>query len=224
MWSILILRINFLLLIALTFPAVSFSAECRLDVDSSAPVVRGREQLSSVCAINADGGVRNLQLAFNMDRSEIYLKLAKKRTILEKIGAALDPRLIGSVDRIRFLPTALQAYRSQGVVLFVSSRRSVAGNGGGQCGSGSEDYLNALDVNGGPPRVLTRVLIGSCLDNVELSDASNFEAFKSFWVDDGVLAMQFLSYDDRCEEKLTAKLDIAARRLRFFPSRHGLDN
>ena len=83
----------------------------------------------------------------------------------------------------------------------------------------TEDFLNILDANKKPAKVLARLLIGSCLDNVELSDSSEFGAYKSFWVDGGVLAMQFLSYGDRCEERLMAKLDVASKRLRFFPSR-----
>ena len=211
--------IDLVVIFFVLFSCKSYSAQCSLNADSSTPFVKGREQLSSACIIDPVGGYKEIQLVFDLRRSVLYLKSGRERVVLENIGGDFDPSLIGVESRLRFLPPALQPYRSQGLLLFVSSRRSVAGTGGGQCGAGAEDFLNILDANKKPAKVLARLLIGSCLDNVELIDSSEFGAYKSFWVDGGVLAMQFLSYDDRCEERLMAKLDVASKRLRFFPSR-----
>lgn len=201
------------------FASRAYSGGCDLNVDQTDPVVRKKEQVSRICNLDAAGNQVQLQIEFDFINSNVYLKSGPERQLLEKIGPELDPRLIEGVSHIRFLPVNLQAYRSQGILLYTTSRRSVRGDGGGQCGAGAEDYLNALDVNRRPARVVARVLIGSCRENIELRDVSNFGEFKSFWLDDGDLAMQFLFYDDRCQERLLAKLDVASRRLRFYESR-----
>lgn len=81
-----------------------------------------------------------------------------------------------------------------------------------------EEYLNVLDFNAEPARVRAKFLSGSCVDDVELVDASDFEDFNSFWLEEGKLGMNFLSYDGRCEDRLAAVLESDIRKSRFFPS------
>lgn len=195
------------------------ASKCDPASDISVAKVAGSEQVSSICLVGADGTPREVRLTFDLNMAQLFLEVKGKKRLLEATGRQHNPALVGASRHIRFLPNRLQAYRSQGYVLFVSSRRSVSGSGGGQCGSGVEDYLNVLDFNTEPARVRAKFLIGSCVDDVELVDATNFEDFKSFWVEEGMLGMDFLSYDGRCEDRLAAVLESDFRKLRFIPSR-----
>lgn len=219
MLSISSLIIRFTAAYFLTFAMSAHAAKCDLGVDVSAPKLSRFEQISNICVVDANGELSEVQLGFDLRNVRLFLKAHGKRLLLEDIGRDFDPAKVGALGHVRFLPTRLQAYLSQGYLLFVSSRRSAGGDGGGQCGSGVEDYLNVLDVNVTPVRVKARFLIGSCIDDVDLVDVDKFEDFKSFWVADGLLNMQFLSYDARCEDKLRAVLDSDFRKLRFVGSR-----
>lgn len=194
------------------------ASKCDPASDISVPKMSGSEQVSSICLVGADGAPREVRLTFDLKLAHLFLEVKGKKRLLEATGRERNPALVGASRHIRFLPNRLQTYRSQGYVLFVSSRRSVSGDGSGQCGSGVEDYLNVLDFNAEPARVRAKFLIGSCIDDVELVDASNFEDFRSFWVEEGMLGMEFLSYDGRCEDRLAAVLEGDFRKLRFVPS------
>lgn len=209
-------------LIATFFLALTTSVQatkCDLSVDDSAPKSSNLEQTSNICVIDTNGALREVQLSYYFNHVKLLLKNNGKKLLLEDIGKEFDPTQVGAASHIRFLPARLQAYRSQGYLLFTSSRRSASGAGGGQCGSGVEDYLNVLDINIAPARVKARFLIGSCIDGIELVALDKFEDFNSFWVADGRLHMQFLSYDARCEDRLGAFLDSDFRKLRFVTSR-----
>jgi len=205
--------------VCLAFAMAAHARTCDPASDISGAKGSGTEQVSSMCLVGADGTPREVRLTFDLKLAQLFLEVKGKKRLLEATGRQSNPALVGASRHIRFLPNRLQAYISQGYVLFVSSRRSVSGSRGGHCGAGIEDYLNVLDFNAEPARVKAKFLIGSCVDDIELVDASNFEEFKSFWVEEGMLGMDFLSYDGRCEDRLAAVLESDFRKLRFVPSR-----
>jgi hypothetical protein len=201
------------------FSAKVHAHSCDKELDRTSPRAKGLEQISTICALGPGGVVSEIELVFEFSRSRLYLKSNSKTHLVERVGRKFDPRLVGSMDRIRFIPLRLQAYRSQGKLLFISSRRSVGGGGEGHCGSGSEDYLSVVDLNSRSPRIINRFLIGSCLNGVELLDSDPYGEFNSFWVENGALGMQFLIYEGRGDDKLAAYLDNDFGRLRFGESR-----
>lgn len=156
------------------------------------------------------------KLMLEANRGVLYVEAAGRRHVVERMGRQYHPALVGTDDRVRFLPLSLQAYAGQGKWLFVSSRRSSGGNGGGQCGSGSEDFLNVLDVNRKVPLVVGRVAIGSCLDGIELQDIAEYGDFRSFQVENGLLHIGFLFYRGRNEDHPAAFLGPDFGPLRFI--------
>lgn len=195
------------------------ATKCDLNSDNSAPKSSNSEQTSNMCAIDTRGNLREVQLIFDLKKVKLHLKNNATKLLLEDIGKDSNPAQVGAGGHIRFLPPRLQAYRNHGYLLFISSRRSTHGSGSGQCGSGTEDYLNVLDINAALTRIKARYLIGSCIDDIEVADFDQFREFKSFWVENEQLNIQFLNYDARCEDKLRAVLDSDFRKLRFTTSR-----
>lgn len=114
--------------------------------------------------------VRPVEMRYNAVRRTIVVKRDRTQTIIAKIEKGYTPELIGSVDYIRFLPCEVQPYASRGIVLLNIAERSTAGDGRGQCGSGEELFLSAVDVSRSPARRLGRVLVHSCRHPVILRD------------------------------------------------------
>lgn len=92
--------------------------------------------------------------------------------ILEKIPKRFDPELVGTDTLIGFLPPSLQIYEKRNIVLYISSIRTSGGNGGGQCGSGSEIFLNVLDLSRTRPQMIARHLIESCEKSISIRNSS----------------------------------------------------
>lgn len=206
-----------LCLLCVACPPVFAVESCDPHVDISLPIKLNRAQSSSIC-VGAGNGQRTKKLALILEakRGELYVASAGRRYLVERIGRQYHPSLVGTEDRVRFLPLRLQAYAGQGKWLFVSSRRSSGGNGGGQCGSGSEDFLNVLDVTRKVPLVVGRVAIGSCLDGIELQDTAEYGDLRSFQVEDGQLHIDFLFYRGRNEDHPAAVLGPDFGPLRFI--------
>jgi hypothetical protein len=134
---------------------------------------------------------------------------------LEEVAHGLDPEFVGAATAIRFLPPRLQPYLNRSKLLYISALRSSAGDGGGQCGSGVEKYLNVLDV-GGRPRRTARVLITSCEQEIELAgmEMAGPDDLAGFAVHEDRLQVSFLSYGPR-EGSPVAMLSEDLLRLEF---------
>jgi hypothetical protein len=107
-------------------------------------------------------------IACEQRKTRIVLSFDNKQTVLRRIPQGFDPSLVGSDSLIGFLSDSLQPYKSRNLLLYVSAIRTNGGGGGGQCGSGSEIYLNVLDTSRTVPRTKSRILIGSCDESIGL--------------------------------------------------------
>lgn len=197
----------------------AWSVSCDLTLDASTPERLKNKQISSMCVAGPWGAMENIRLIFDTQTSDLHVGRFGRLFFLEKIGREFTPELIGTSGRMRFLPLKLQTFASQGKLLFITSRRSTGGGGGGQCGSGAEDRLSVLDFNQKSPKVIASFLIGSCIDGIELVDIENYAKFTSFWIENDMLNINFLMYDDRCEGRRTAVLDGDFRKLRFVETK-----
>ena len=112
-------------------------------------------------------------------RRKIALSSLAHTWILEKIPKDYDPALVGADEMIGFLPPSFQIYAARNILLYISSIRSSGGNGGGQCGSGSEIFLNVLDLSRTRPRVIARHLIESCKKSMSIRKTSEDGTSKS---------------------------------------------
>jgi hypothetical protein len=133
------------------------------------------------------------------DRVTRRVELASdgQAVVLHQIAKGYDPSIVGSDVFIGFLPDSLQPYKSHGFLVYVSSRRTNGGAGRGQCGAGSEIYLNFLNTSVAIPKPRSRILIGSCDQSIELEDQDiSTGSLGDIFVDKGKLLLHFISYEN----------------------------
>jgi hypothetical protein len=135
--------------------------------DTCAPPskIADRQISSGVCIRG-----KSYRLEYRQALKRIVLYIAGRAFILHQIPAERDPKLVGADAIIGFLPDELQLYKKSGIAIYTSSIRTSSGTGGGQCGSGSEIFLNVLDTTRVRPHVVATILIGSCDRSIELDD------------------------------------------------------
>jgi hypothetical protein len=155
------------------------------------------------------------RLQYDRKAQKIVLWSEKKRTVLHRIPGGYDPTLVGADEIIGFLPEALQPYVKENILLYISSIRTTNGDGGGQCGSGSEIYLNFLDVGSRSPKLRSSILIASCENTIELQDQNIPRGkFGEITVRDKKLVLHFLNYKN-LEGYPTATVSSDFKRLEF---------
>lgn len=131
------------------------------------------------------------------------------------VSKKFDPSLAGSESIIGFLPEELQVYRNSGILMYITAIRTNGGDRRGQCGSGSEIFLNFLNFARKYPRTHSSVLIGSCEEGVEI-DEQNIPAgeFGEIFIQEGKLHLRFLNYKN-AEGDLVATISSDLRKLGF---------
>lgn len=135
------------------------------------------------------------RLEYDRKLRKILLFTGRKKTILQEISGKYDPALVGTEKLIGFLSDKLQVYRKSNVLLYTSAIRTNGGSGGGECGAGSEIYLNFLDLSTSSPQVKSKILIGSCDYSIELDEQDAFEGkIGDINVEGDKLFLHFLSY------------------------------
>jgi hypothetical protein len=137
------------------------------------------------------------KLTYDHKSRKLMLFFDRKGISLQQFSKGRDPALVGADKVMGFLPDKLQVYKRSNVLLYVSSIRTNAGEGGGQCGAGSEIYLNFLSVKKQAPKVSSRILIGSCDYSIELDNQSIPDGeVGEISVQEGKLFLHFLNYKD----------------------------
>ena len=135
------------------------------------------------------------ELSISYENNKVMLKSDGADMILHKVSSGFEPSKVGAEQLNSFLPLELQAYKVRNILLYTTAIRSTGGNGSGQCGAGAEIRLHALDIGQSPPKVVSGVLIGSCLESIELADQDmNTLHLGALLVDGGRLRLKFLNY------------------------------
>jgi hypothetical protein len=137
-------------------------------------------------------------LSYNYNLRDVSIYYDGKRTVLEKIKKDFDPKLVGAEQLIQLLPSELQPYLSQNVLLYISAIRTNGGSGGGQCGAGTEVYLNILDVKEKRAKSISRLLVKSCAESIEyLGNEESPPSLSGFSVVNNRLKIMFISYKEK---------------------------
>lgn len=127
--------------------------------------------------------------------NSVTLHSGKRGTRLHKIPKGYEPEKIGAEGLIAFLPVEKQPYKDRDILLYTTAIRTKGGGGGGQCGSGAEIYLHALNLGKRPPHLLSSTLIGSCSQSIKLDEHdAGAKKFAALTVQDGRLGLKFLYY------------------------------
>lgn len=135
------------------------------------------------------------QLKYDYKSRKIVLVFDRRKMSLQQFSKGRDPALVGADKLIGFLPNKLQIYKKSNILLYISAFRTNSGAGGGQCGAGSEIYLNFLSLEKPVPRVSSSVLIGSCDYSIELDNQTIPDGeFGEISVEGEKLLLHFLNY------------------------------
>jgi len=158
---------------------------------------------------------KKYRVRYNRAMTRIELIFDHQRGILNQLPKSYDPTIVGSDALIGFLPEKCQPYKSRGILVYVSSRRTNGGLGSGQCGAGSEIYLNFLDTTTLTPKVRSRILVGSCEESIELNNQDVADGvLGNVEVVRGKLTLHFLNYKES-EGSPTATVSPDFKRLSF---------
>lgn len=163
---------------------------------------------SSICI-----GERPFLLAYKKHGHTITIRSSTGEKILHRIDNGYEPERVGAEREIAFLPASVQPYGARNILLYTSAQRSTGGDGRGQCGSGVERFLHALDVSTKAPRLLSSVLIASCSKDIYLYESESDEG--NFWIIDGQLRIKFLNYPGQDASPATGLLSKDFKSLRF---------
>ena len=153
---------------------------------------------------------KNVQydLKYNPSCKEIALSKNGKSHVIERIPSHYDPEIVGMSNDVEFLPINLQPYLKQNKILYISARRSSAGDGMGECGSGLEKMLNVVDIENSP-KIISRILISSCNNNIELVGSEMKEKnYGAFSADGGKLHINFIFYSDQDKTNSVLRDDL----------------
>jgi hypothetical protein len=126
------------------------------------------KKLAEVACIEGE----TYKLKYDLKSRKVMLFFDHRKMPLQQFSKGRDPALVGADKVIGFLPDRLQVYKKSNILLYISAIRTNSGGGGGQCGSGSEIFLNFLSVGKLEPSVSSRILIGSCDYSIELDNQS----------------------------------------------------
>ncbi|MCC4607783.1 hypothetical protein LL967_07855 [Xanthomonas campestris pv. zinniae] len=164
--------------------------------DSSPACDKAPDLAGSTVLCAAQHGL--LKLTYERASGRVMLQAPNiRKTVLETIPNAYDPARVGADDLIRWLPMKLQPYLAHGKLLYLSARRSSPGDGHGYCGAGAEITMTVVNLRP-VPEIKGRILVSSCLDNVELAAGSSSD-LGSYMVKDGKLTIAFSAYPGRGE-------------------------
>jgi hypothetical protein len=145
--------------------------------------------------VEKDG--KRYRIICNRAGNRVELLFDQKKVFLSRIPKNYSPAIVGSDLIIGFLPDAVQTCKSVGFLVYVSSKRTNGGSGGGQCGACSEIYLTFLDTKPAIPKVRSQILVGSCAESIELSDQNIPDGILgNIDVAEGRLRLHFLNYKE----------------------------
>ncbi|MFT4256173.1 MAG: hypothetical protein QM599_04340 [Pseudoxanthomonas sp.] len=148
------------------------------------------------------------RLRYDTKHLLVILVANGKSHVIERIPRSLDPGLVDADGDIALLPVGLQPYLGDNKLLYVSIRRSSSGDGMGECGAGVEETLNVVDV-ASSPRVISRILISSCLRNIALAGSETKENnYAAFSVENGKLHVDFIHYQDQGKNHSVLRDDL----------------
>lgn len=137
----------------------------------------------------------------------IFLKYSKKnRTIwienkqhhiyklVHKLEKNSNPELIGAEENIRFISKSTITINGDEFIGLIFAERSMRGDGGGECGSGEEDYFVAYKLSGNIITERYKKLINSCTEHIDLDTGDGNDNDKSVTLKKNIVTFRWLTY------------------------------
>ena len=185
------------IIVGLYFTGLNFASatkiphSCAQDTNTTPREADRSKIISTYCSKTKT----SIILSFDSANGVSTLTNGIRKSTLDIIKKNYRPGIVGGEQYMRFLPASAQIYENRALLLYLSARRSTGGGGGGQCGAGLEIFLNVLNLK--TSARVGRVLVSSCLKNIELSSsATPDDPTESFKGAGDKIAIDFLNYGD----------------------------
>lgn len=115
--------------------------------------------------------------------------------LVRKLDSNANPELVGAEDSIRFVSRTTITNDSGEFFGVTFSERSMRGDGGGECGSGAEQYFVAYKIGSkNSVKEIFKKLIGSCIERIDLDAGDGNNNDKSVTSLNGTVIFRWLTY------------------------------
>lgn len=180
--------------------------------DQNIAIKNGTNNVDVIC----DKNLGRLFLKYSPSKRRIWLESADKKInktiqILEKNA---NPELVGADKNMRFVTRQVVNESKKKYLGLIIAERSMRGDGGGQCGAGSEEYFVSYLIRGRVIKEIRRFLIHSCNKGIDLDTGDGNDNDFSVTHDGNLVTFKWLTYLDSDSQVLgrysfvTNKLEI----------------
>lgn len=190
-----------------TVSAASFAAtQC----DKSTYVQRDHQIVDVLC--RAKGS--KVFLMHDQKKQLIWLSSKEKTYSLSllKLEKNADPSLVGEEKSIAFLFNKSIHLNDREFFALTIAERSMRGDGGGQCGAGSEIYFIALEIKDSKIKELKRMLISSCKESIYLADDGKNAEKSIFLNESNEVEFRWSTYPN-FDTRVTGKFNFLSKEL-----------
>lgn len=182
----------FLVLVLLAVIPVTHANTANCDQNTVTKI--GTNNVDVIC----DKNLGRLFLKYSLSKRRIWLESADKKInktiqILEKNA---NPELVGADKNMRFVTRQVVNESRKKYLGLIIAERSMRGNGGGQCGAGSEEYFVSYRIKGRVVQEMRRFLIHSCNKGIDLDTGDGNDNNFSVTHDGNFVTFKWLTYLD----------------------------
>jgi hypothetical protein len=181
--------------------------------------------MSSAC----DAYGNQINLNYSRKSRRIWLtsnRFKQNQHTIKRLENGANPELVGADDDIRILFNRTIKLEEREFLILTIAERTSRGNGGGECGSGAEIYLNIFELNQHQIQERNSILIASCSNGIDLEYPNNDPKSKPLIsLNNGTLQIKWSShpkskYDDSLLGPVIGTLNILDNELVMIPVQH----
>jgi len=188
-----ILRISHLIIL---IPALTLISQAHAQDVPSCDVKQLKKKNSSVMDVICDQALGRLYLKYSPNQRKIWIESesGEIHKTIRRLEKNANPERIGADKNIRFITRKPVIAGQKHYIGLIVAERSMRGDGGGQCGAGSEEYFLAYRLAGNVVTEIHRSLIYSCIQGMILDSGDGNNNDFSVTFDGKVVEFKWLNY------------------------------
>lgn len=140
-----------------------------------------------------------ISLKYSKQKRIIWIESEKHHVykLVHRLAKNTNPELVGSEDSIRFVSRSTTSHNDNEFFGLTFAERSMQGNGGGECGSGTEEYFVAYKIiKKTEIKEIYRKLIGSCIKRIDLDTGDGNNNDNSITSSKNTVSFRWLTYQN----------------------------
>lgn len=188
-----ILRISHLIFL---ISALILITQAQAEGDHSCGIKLLKKKNSDTLDVICDQEFGRLFLNYSPSQRKIWIasENGKIYKIVRRLEKNANPEKVGADENIRFITRNPVIVGHKKYIGLIIAERSARGDGGGECGAGSEEYFLAYRLVGNVANEIHRSLIHSCIQGITLDsgDGNNNDSSATF--DGKTVEFKWLSY------------------------------